>query len=228
MVWIIIAVLLLIGSTVHAQTQASGGQFCVRAFEDTNVNGKLDAGEALLTHGINVNLLNAQNVTIASALLDQSPTAAQGVVCFQFLSAGQYTINISSAEYKATTPASITTTIADGGLPTVVEFGGQPLVAPTTSAETTTATSTSAADAQTDQLVRILIAVAGALLVIIGMGILGVIVYMMAFGRRPAPADVRRTTGTMRPVTTGKKEPLKVDDTGKVKTVTDTGKIKKV
>src|SRR5689334_19822978 len=117
MAWIIIAVLLLIGSSVHAQTQASGGQFCVRAFEDTNANGKLDAGEALLTHGINVNLLNAQNVTIASALLDQSPTAAQGVVCFQFLAAGQYTINISSAEYKATTPASITTTIADGGLP---------------------------------------------------------------------------------------------------------------
>jgi hypothetical protein len=71
----------------------------VRAFEDTNANGKLDAGEALLTRGINVNLLDAQNVTIASALLDQSPTAAQGVVCFQFLAAGQYTINIS-AEYE--------------------------------------------------------------------------------------------------------------------------------
>ena len=229
MVWIIIAVLLLIGSTVHAQTQASGGQFCVRAFEDTNANGKLDAGEALLTHGINVNLLNAQNVTIASALLDQSPTAAQGVVCFQFLAAGQYTINISSAEYKATTPASITTTIADGGLPTVVEFGGQPLVAPTTSTETTT--STSAADEQTNQLVRILIAVAGALVVIIGMGVLGFIVYLLAFGRRPAPADVRRTTGTMRPVTpsdTDKMNAVNLTDTGKVKAVSDTGKVKKV
>src|SRR5436190_133009 len=126
MVWVIIAALLLISSTVHAQT--SGGQFCVRAFEDTNANGKLDGGEALLTHGINVNLL-----------------------------------------------------------------------------------------------IRILIAVAGTLIVIIGMSILGFIIYMLAFGRRPPPADVRRTTGTMRAVD-------KRDTTGKMKTVnvSDTGRTKKV
>jgi hypothetical protein len=219
--WVIIAVVLLIGSTVHAQT--SGGQFCVRAFEDTNANGKLDAGEALLTHGINVNLLNAQNVTIASALLDQSPTAAQGVVCFQFLAAGQYTINISSAEYKATTPASITTTISDNGTPTVVEFGGQSLVAPTNNAGANTGVTTPAADAETTQLVRILIATAGTLVVIIGMSILGFIVYMLAFGRRPSPSDARLTTGTMRAVD-------KRETTGNMKTVnvTDTGRTKKV
>lgn len=182
--WSIIALLLLIGSTVHAQ---NGGQFCVRAFEDTNANGKLDAGEALLTHGINVNLLNAQNVTIASALLDQSPTAAQGVVCFQFLAAGQYTIDISSAEYKATTPASITTTIADGGLPTVVEFGGQAVVAPANNSGTNSTVTTPSANSDTNQLIRILVSVAGALVVVIGMGILGVIVYLLAFGRRPLP-----------------------------------------
>ncbi|MBA3872491.1 MAG: hypothetical protein H0X30_25420 [Anaerolineae bacterium] len=217
--WVIIAAVLLIGSSVHAQ--ATGGQFCVRAFEDTNANGKLDAGEALLTHGINVNLLNAQNITIASALLDQSPTAAQGVVCFQFLAAGQYTIDISSAEYKATTPSSITTTITDGGMPTVVEFGGQTLVAPTGDAGANTSVST-AADANTNQLVRILIAVAAALVVIIGMSILGFIVYMLAFGRRQPVPDVRRTTGTMRPVDTR--------DSGKIKTVSvsDTGRTKKV
>ncbi len=218
---VIIAALLLIGSTVHAQT--SGGQFCVRAFEDTNANSKLDAGEALLTHGINVNLLDAQNVTIASALLDQSPTAAQGVVCFQFLAAGQYTINISSAEYKATTPASITTTIADGGLPTVVEFGGQAVVAPTNSAGVSGGVSVPAADAEANQLVRILIATAGTLIVIIGMGILGFIVYMLAFSRRQPVTDVRRTTGTMQAVD-------KRDTTGKMKTVnvSDTGRTKKV
>jgi hypothetical protein len=218
--WVIIAAVLLIGSSVHAQ--ASGGQFCVRAFEDTNANGKLDAGESLLTHGINVNLLNAQNVTIASALLDQSPTAAQGVVCFQFLAAGQYTIDISSAEYKATTPESITTTISDNGTPTVVEFGGQLLVPPTSSGDANVSVSTSAADEQTNQLVRILIATAGTLVVIIGMGILGVIVYLLAFGRRQPPSDVRRTTGTMRPVTmsdTGKMDAVNVSDTGRIKKV---------
>lgn len=219
--WSIIALLLLIGSTVHAQ---NGGQFCVRAFEDTNANGKLDAGEALLTHGINVNLLNAQNVTIASALLDQSPTAAQGVVCFQFLAAGQYTIDISSAEYKATTPASITTTIADGGLPTVVEFGGQAVVAPANNSGTNSTVTTPSANSDTNQLIRILVSVAGALVVVIGMGILGVIVYLLAFGRRPLPPpDPRRTTGSMRTID--------MRDTGSMQAVdvtTDTGKIKKV
>jgi SdrD B-like domain len=218
--WVIIAALLLISSTVYAQT--SGGQFCVRAFEDTNANGKLDAGEALLTHGINVNLLDAQNVTIASALLDQSPTAAQGVACFQFLAAGQYTVNISSAEYKATTPASITTTINDSGTPTVVEFGGQSLVAPAGSVDANAGVTAPAADADTNQLVRILISVAGTLIVIIGMSILGFIVYMLAFGRRPPPPDLRRTTGSLRAVELG--------DTGKMKTVnlSDTGRTKKV
>jgi hypothetical protein len=196
----------------------------VRAFEDTNANGKLDAGEALLTHGINVNLLDAQNVTIASALLDQSPTAAQGVVCFQFLAAGQYTIDISSAEYKATTPASITTSITDSGIPTVVEFGGQSVAAPANNANSNTSVTVPAATDDTDQLVRILISVAGALLVIIGMGILGVIVYLLAFGRRPiSPPDPRRTTGSM--------PTIDMRDTGSMRAVDvtgDTGKIKKV
>lgn len=212
--WVIIAALLLITSAVHAQ---SGGQFCVRAFEDTNANGKLDAGEALLTRGINVNLLNAQNVTIASALLDQSPTAAQGVVCFQFLAAGQYTIDISSADYKATTPVSITTTISDGGLPTVVEFGGQTITAAVNPSTTTNASTASSAD--TNQLIRILIASAGTLVVILGMGILGVIVYLVAFGRRQPVGDVGRTTGSMRAVDTGSVKAVNTGDTGKVKKV---------
>ncbi len=218
MSWGIIALLLLMSSTVHAQT---GGQFCVRAFEDTNTNGKLDAGEALLTHGINVNLLNAENVTVASALLDQSPTAAQGVVCFQFLAAGQYTIDISSAEYKATTPSSITTTITDSGVPTVVEFGGQALLAPASNSDASV--TVPAVSSDTDQLVRILIALAGALLVIIGMGILGVIIYLLAFSRRQPLPDPRRTTGSMRTVD--------MRETGSMRAVdvtTDTGKIKKV
>lgn len=215
--WIIIAALLLIGTTVHAQ---NGGQFCVRAFEDTNANGKLDAGEALLTHGINVNLLNAQNVTVASALLDQSPTAPQGVVCFQFLAAGQYTINISSADYKPTTPVSITTTISDGGLPTVVEFGGQTITAPVSTAAPASSTPTSILN--NSELIRVLIAAAGTLIVILGMGILGVIVYLIAFGRRQPIPDARRTTGSI-PVV----DPRKTGTTASVPTG-DTGKVKKV
>lgn len=186
---------------VHAQ---SGGQFCVRAFEDTNANARLDEGESLLTRGISVNLLDSSNVTIASALLDQSPTAQQGVVCFQFLPPGQYTIQISSAEFRATTPASITTVIADDGRPEVVEFGGQ-RIQPLTA---TTAPAATAASAEQDQVIRIVVSTIAALVVIVGMVILGSLLYWFLFRRRPALApDARRTTGSLPAVRSG--------DTGK-------------
>ncbi|MEZ4668720.1 MAG: hypothetical protein R3E39_12480 [Anaerolineae bacterium] len=193
----IIAVVLLTGMfSVNAQ---SGGQFCVRAFEDANANQRLDAGENLLTHGLSVNLLDASNVTIASALLDQSPTAAQGVVCFQFLPAGQYTMSISSAEYKATTPTSMTTTVIDSGQPTVMEFGAQVIdLGPTAAPANSTAT---ALNDEQAQIVRVLVAALATLVVVIGMLVLGLIVYMMTLGRRrPVSEDTRRTTGSMQAV----------------------------
>ncbi|MBZ0279084.1 MAG: hypothetical protein K8I60_23260, partial [Anaerolineae bacterium] len=126
MMWRILFVCVLALLVLVPVTAAqSGGQLCVRAFEDRSGNGTLDAGEPLLTRGISVNLLDASNVTVASALMDESPTSAQGVICFQGLPGGQYTVAITSAEYTATTPDLITTTIAADGLPTVVEYGGR-------------------------------------------------------------------------------------------------------
>ena len=199
---------LLIGS--HVVSAQSGGQFCVRAFEDTNANQRLDAGETLLTRGISVNLLDASNITIASALLDQSPTAAQGVVCFQFLAAGQYTMSISSAEYKATTPTSMTTTVSDSGQPTVMEFGAQAINLGPTAVPASSATAALSDDQA--QVARILIAAFATLVVVIGMLILGVIVYLMTIGRKsaPVPADTRRTTSSI---------PAVKSDTGKVQKV---------
>ncbi|MBZ0288562.1 MAG: hypothetical protein K8I30_13175 [Anaerolineae bacterium] len=183
---------LFIFTGIYGTILAQGsGQMCVRSFEDRNGNGQLDAGEPLLTRGVGVNLLNGQGVTIASSLLDTSPTAAQGVICFQFLPAGQYSVVITSADYTATTPDTITTTIADGGLPTVVEFGAKLSAAPTAAASTTD-------DTQPDGT-RIVLSGVGTLLVIGLMAFLGIIVYWFAFGRRP-PQDVRRTTSTMRAV----------------------------
>lgn len=176
--------------TISAQ---SGGQMCVRSFEDRNGNGQIDAGEPLLTRGVGVNLLNSEGITIASSLLDTSPTAAQGVVCFQFLPAGQYSVVITSADYTATTPDTITTTVTDGGLPTVVEFGAQHGAAPEPAA--------TEAPQQPDAT-RIVLSGAGMVLVLLVMAFLGVVVYWFAFGRRPQPAlDMRRTTGSVRAVT---------------------------
>jgi len=195
---LLLTTFMLVGTTVTAQ---SGGQFCVRAFEDVNANGQIDPGENLLTRGINVNLLDANNVTIASALLDQSPTAAQGVVCFQFLAAGQYTISITSAEFQPTTPASITTSISDSGVPEVVEFGARSITAATAPAA---AAETSVVPDE-NQIIRILLAGLGALVVIIGLSIVGMIIYAVAFRRRPLPpppVDPRRTTGSIPAVKT--------------------------
>ena len=200
----ILGLVIAISSTATAQQ--TGGQLCVRSFEDRNANGKLDAGEPLLTRGVSVNLLDATGITVASALLDESPTAAQGVVCFQFLPAGQYSVVVTSADITATTPSTVTTTIADDGLPTVVEFGGQRAAVPTPSGGTA---STAAPVDQGSELARLLIAVLGALVVVGAMVFLGFIVYALAFrGRRPTPAVA------LDPRTTGSTPPVHIHDTG--------------
>jgi hypothetical protein len=186
---ILILILAMSGVTVAQQT---GGQLCVRSFEDRNGSGKLDAGEPVLTRGISVNLLDAGGITIASALLDTSPTAAQGVVCFQFLAAGQYSVIVTSADFTATTPSTVTTTISEGGVPTVVEFGGQRVGVPTAAP----AGSSVAPVSQESELARIIISVLGALVVIAGMVFLGVLVYMVAFRSRRAVTRINPTTGS--------------------------------
>jgi hypothetical protein len=180
-----------------AAAQEGSGQLCVRSFEDRNANSRLDAGEPLITRGIGINLLDADGVTIASALLDNSPTAAQGVVCFQFLAAGQYSVVVTSADYDATTPSTITTTVGDTNLPTVVEFGGQRAGAeavPNTQPDTSSVI-------PDDQGTRILVSALATAVVLLGMIVLGVIVYLVAFrarpGRAPVTMDPRRTTGSI-------------------------------
>lgn len=186
-----------------ASAQQSGGQLCVRSFEDRNANGRLDPGEPLLTRGVSANLLDAGGITIASALLDEAPTAAQGVICFQFLAAGQYTVVITSADYTATTPETVIATISEGGLPSVVEFGGQRAAAPT---PTGASSSAAAPESERDQLIRIFISALGTAVVVAGMAFVGILVYLYAFRQRKPPAveepDPRRTTGSIAAVRT--------------------------
>lgn len=187
-----------IGGTAAAQQ--TGGQLCGIFFEDRNGNGNLDSSEPRLTRGINVNLLDAGGIIIASALLDTSPTASQGVVCFQFLAAGQYSAVVTSADFNATTPSTFTTNVAETGSPAYFYFGGQRAGA------ATIAPSGSGAAAQTDenQFVRLVISIVGTIIVLAGMVFLGILVYALAFrGRRPAAQaalDPRTTTGSMRAV----------------------------
>ena len=191
----------------HAQ---SGGQFCVRAFEDRNGNGTLDSGEPLLTAGVSADLLNAENVIVASALLSDSPTAAQGVICFQFLAPGQYSMILTSPEFTPTTPNTVTASISDGTLPTVVEYGGQRMAlepveaAPQKSGSILDNLGTLATQDR-DTLARIVISLLGTLVMVAAMIILGSLIYLV-FLRRPQPAPYRPayypppSSGSMPPV----------------------------
>ncbi|MBZ0303310.1 MAG: hypothetical protein K8J31_26445 [Anaerolineae bacterium] len=202
---------------VRAASAQTGGQFCVRAFEDRNGSSTLDAGEPLLTSGVSADLLNAENVIVGSALLSESPTAAQGVICFQFLAPGQYTLILTSPDFAATTPNTVTASISEGTLPTVVEFGGQRLdLAPAsesgTQADNPLAGFTDLTSLERNVLPRVVLAFLGSLLVIAGMIVLGSLIYLL-FLRRPQtlepayyPPASPSTSGKMRPVEEDKED----------------------
>src|SRR5664279_877527 len=118
--------LLLIALPVLAQTSGdSGGQFWVQAFEDRNGNKLHDPGEPFLTHGVSVDLLNADGVVMASGTLDNAPFASQGFIGFLYLAPGKYSAVITSPDLTATTPDHVDVTITKGAAPVMVQFGAQ-------------------------------------------------------------------------------------------------------
>jgi hypothetical protein len=188
-----LCVLVTAGMAALAQ---SGGDFCVRAFEDLNGNGVRDtadstAFEPLLRAGIGADLLNEGGVVVGSALLADSPTADQGVICFQFLPDGQYTIQITSADYRATTPDTMTAAIRTGELPAVMELGVQSLLVAPSVVPDAPAVNPNA------QLERVLVAAAVALGVAVVMQLLGLVLYAVRFGRK-RKADLG-ATGSYKP-----------------------------
>jgi hypothetical protein len=213
-----LALALGMNSVVTAQSGQNGGQFCVRSFEDRNGDGQRQSNEPLLTRGVSVDLLNEQGIAVASGLLDSSPTATQGIICFQYLAPGQYSLSVSSPDLTPTTPQVITATISDGQLPTVVEFGGMRIAAAAPVSGQADAATTP--DDQRTQLIRLGVSVGGALAVIVFMAVLGGLIYFIGFRARLAAAqsaDVRRTTGSMQQVrSTGSLPPVQPGDTGKL------------
>ena len=97
--------------------QDSGGQFWVQAFEDRNGNAQHDPGEPFLTHGVSVDLLNADGVVMASGTLDDAPYASRGFIGFLYLAPGKYSAVITSADLTPTTPDRVDVTITPGRCP---------------------------------------------------------------------------------------------------------------
>lgn len=208
---IALILIMILGSIAAAQT---GGQFCLRAFEDRNGNGVFESGEPFLTRGVSANLLNGEGVIVASALMDDSPNAAQGVICFQFLTEGQYSMVISSPEYTATSSDTVSAAISAGTLPTVVEYGAQRLVVEPV--PTSAPSLEQILQDQRDLFQRLVLSGLGSLLAVAGMIVVGVFVYLLAFrGRRGSQSQV--TPAAMQTPTPGSLSAVKISDTGELK-----------
>jgi hypothetical protein len=117
--------LIVIGGAAVAQ---GGGQLWIRLYQDLDGNGQRDVGEPLLTRGMAVALSDSSGAIIATALLDESPNSAQGLIGFQNLPAGTYTATLTSADFAPSGDPSFARDIAADGIPAVVEFGAQPIV----------------------------------------------------------------------------------------------------
>lgn len=177
--------------------QAGDGQFCVRAYEDRNANGQRD-GEPFLNGGLSANLLDSNDIIIASAILDDSPTANQGIICFEGLTPAQYTVIVASADYAATTPDTLTANVQSGDIPAVLEFGAQRVNT------SVTVVDAAALDELTREqaLERVLMAVLGGLVAALVMLVLGLLVFLIAFrGRRRAAVADQDDTYYRRPPT---------------------------
>lgn len=111
------------------------GQVCVQSFVDQDADGRRAADETAIGHGIVAGLENTAGVTIASLLLEDSPYAAEGLLCFDALPAGDYRITLRSVEFADTAGASFPASVEPGAAPMLVEYGvqPQPVVAPSRS-----------------------------------------------------------------------------------------------
>jgi len=191
---ILFLAIVLMMIALPAFAQDSGGQFWVQAFEDRNGNGQHDPGEPFLTHGVSVDLLNADGVVMASGTLDDAPFANRGFIGFLYLAPGKYSAVVTSPDLTPTTPDHIDVTITQGAAPVTAMFGAKRAAA----AETTSTGAPSSL--LNSELARIALAGFGAAGAVGVMIVIGLLIYLLGLRRR-APVDVRRTTtGSMRAV----------------------------
>lgn len=183
-IFALLAGLLLLTAAASLAAQEGGGQFCLRSFEDRNGNGTLDPGEPPLTAGVSADLRDADGLVVASGQLDSSPMAAQGVVCFQFLQSGDYTLLVSDSMRQAGGGVIFTRRVEDGGAPTLVDYAA-PRQAPARAAAPT-----QGANGLAQWLPRVALSLLGALMVVGAMLALGALIWFFAL-RRPAPSRRR-------------------------------------
>ncbi len=166
--------LLLLGAPVSLAQDT--GQICLQAYADDNENGIRDEIEAPISRGVAASLLNERGITIASLLLQD---AADGLLCFDGLFAGDYQVVISSSEYQATTATSASASVHPGAAPARIDFGAKRLVGEYLPDPVAIVGALDPAAMQT--LIVAALASAGAIVV---MSLLGALIYFLLIRRR--------------------------------------------
>ena len=154
------------------------GQVCAQSFEDRDGDGTRGPDETAIAHGVSAALRNLEGITFASRLMDDSPFAAEGILCFDDLPAGDYQISLRSAEYIMTTAAVFSASVSPGAAPALVEFGLQTLHV----AEPSPGASRLKIDAAPVEAV--LRALAGGLIVVAALSVIGMLTFLAIFRRR--------------------------------------------
>ena len=183
-------------------TAQENSEFCVQAFEDRNGNGVQDTGEPFITRGISAQLSNADGIITQTALIDTSPTAGRGLICFVSPPA-QYTLTITSADFVATTATNMTVTLS-AGQNLLLEYGGQRM-----QANPIASTQSDMADAESEdqRIERAVVAGVGASVTMCLTLFIGFVLYMIflrgrgrqqqqAYGYYPDTGQFRPPTGT--------------------------------
>lgn len=212
--WIaaLLFMLLLVSSIASAQNT---GQLCINAFEDRNGNGQDDSNEPRISQFLDATLQDGDGVIISTLTMRNSPTAASGLLCFQRLEPGQYTISVRSAKFVPTTEAQFITAVSGTGVVQNFSYGGQIIPAQALPAQEDNTLALSEAE-QEALLRRLLVAGLGAAVVLGAMAVVGAFLAFIigrSRRRRPAPAvpfaDERYATGRYTPVTdTGSQQPI--------------------
>lgn len=195
-VWL--AIMALWGVVVSAQ-DVSAGQLCIRAYEDRNANSTFDAGEPFITKDVSVALANADGLIVKTALLEDSPRASQGLVCFQQLEAGQYTAIVTSASFLPTTNTAFVAGISQTSVPQVFDYGAQVYIS-TLPVLTPSPSNTLSTNQVQVLLQRIGVGAIGAGIVVVIMSVLGVVLYWL-FVRPAKPTLAEGDTGRYMPPT---------------------------
>ena len=162
--------------------QEGQGRICVAAYNDANQNGAREPMEPLLGDVV-VTLQNDQAISVANYVTNGQTEP----YCFEGLAEGMYLVSFSGGMVNATGERDFAVTLAAGGIPAQVQFGASRADALPV-AQTATSTTTSLA-ADENIVLRFAFALAGALVVMVGLATVGLLIFWLRYRRATPQAD---------------------------------------